>query len=380
MRRVAVAGLASALLSVLVAAGCNPAAPSAPAPAAQPAPAPDSRPVAAPAPEDATWQKVIEAAKKEGTVTAYDYFLVGDIGLSVSRAFEARYGIKLSMIPGRGAELLERVKTERRLGQMTGDYIGSSAPNVMNFKREGLTESTADKLPGLKDKTKFALDIRDLDPSGHLLGFNYNNYTPYINTKLLKPEQAPKSLQDFLDPKWQGKIIARDPIISSGEYISWVPLLNRGIIDKDYLRKLGDQRLVFHLSAQGAADMLARGDAPLHTPGADSSFGKLALEGAPIKAIALEHGSMAYMSAIAAIKNPPHPNATLLFLNWRMGPEGQAAYSKASGEASVRNDVQDFRHPNIVSGGKIAFIASDKDMDDAGTLFREKMLTPLLKR
>jgi ABC-type Fe3+ transport system substrate-binding protein len=39
------------------------------------------------------------------------------------------------------------------------------------------------------------------------------------------------------------------------------------------------------------------------------------------------------------IKNPPHPNAAKVFINWFLSREGQEIYSRAFGHATRRLDV-----------------------------------------
>lgn len=371
----------AAAVATLLGSACAPAPVSPPSALPTSAPAPAAlQPASTPRPEEAAWQKVVAEAKKEGRLTAYDFFLVGDVGLAVSRAFEARYGIQLEMIPGRGAEMLERMKTERRMGKMMADMVGGSSPNTINMKKEGLTAGVSGLLPVFREKDVWSVDPLALDPEGHVMGFNFSNYHGYINTKLMKPEDAPRSLQDYLKPQWKGKIIARDPIISSAEYISFVPLLNRGIIDLAYVKALGEQNLRFHVSPVGSVEMLARGEAPLSLPLSDSTTGPTALTGAPIQAIPLAHGTLAYMSAIAAVKGAPHPNAALVYLNWRFSQEGQSVFGKAAGQASVRKDVTDFRSPAIRAPLKDVIVVTAKDMDDAAQMFQDKVFVPLLKR
>jgi len=43
---------------------------------------------------------------------------------------------------------------------------------------------------------------------------------------------------------------------------------------------------------------------------------------------------------LAIIKDPPHPNATRVFINWFLSREGQATYQKALGEPTRRLDVE----------------------------------------
>ncbi|MBF8304359.1 MAG: hypothetical protein HW399_734, partial [Dehalococcoidia bacterium] len=85
----------TSMLAVLLVLSC--------APGATPTAAPDARPVSTPAPvltsnlppstpQEVEWQKVVEAAKKEGKLTVYSFSFVGDLGLALSKAFKDRYG------------------------------------------------------------------------------------------------------------------------------------------------------------------------------------------------------------------------------------------------------------------------------------------------
>ena len=40
------------------------------------------------------------------------------------------------------------------------------------------------------------------------------------------------------------------------------------------------------------------------------------------------------------IKNPPHPNATKVFVNWLLGKEGQEIFDRAMGVGTRRLDVE----------------------------------------
>ena len=85
-------------------------------------------------------------------------------------------------------------------------------------------------------------------------------------------------------------------------------------------------------------------------------------------------------SAIAAVKGAPHPNAALVYLNWRMSPEGQAVYGQSAGAGSVRKDVADFRPPSLRAPAKDVIVVTAKDMDDAAKMFQDKVFVPLLKK
>ena len=92
---------------ILFSISCAPAA----APASIPTLAPSQVPTPAsnlqpPTSQDITWGKTMEAAKKESSLTLYSYAFTGDLGLALSKAFTDKYGIKVEIVTGRGAEMV----------------------------------------------------------------------------------------------------------------------------------------------------------------------------------------------------------------------------------------------------------------------------------
>jgi ABC-type Fe3+ transport system substrate-binding protein len=45
------------------------------------------------------------------------------------------------------------------------------------------------------------------------------------------------------------------------------------------------------------------------------------------------------VGCVAAVKNPPHPNAAKVFANWLLAKEGQDIFGKALGQGTRRLDV-----------------------------------------
>ena len=64
--------------------------------------------------------------------------------------------------------------------------------------------------------------------------------------------------------------------------------------------------------------------------------------GLPLKSVSIPRDEI-YVSGgsgnVGIMKSAPHPNATKVFLNWFLGPEGQETYSRAMGHATRRLDV-----------------------------------------
>ncbi len=63
--------------------------------------------------------------------------------------------------------------------------------------------------------------------------------------------------------------------------------------------------------------------------------------GAPLRFIHLKEGSSITTKGPAILKDAPHPNAALVFLNWLMSREGQIAISKPQGRITIRTDIEE---------------------------------------
>ena len=70
-----------------------------------------SMPAAAQTPAD--WDKIVAAAKAEGSVTFYTGLPGNPTTKKIDEAFEKKYGIRMDVLEMRATELRERIRTER---------------------------------------------------------------------------------------------------------------------------------------------------------------------------------------------------------------------------------------------------------------------------
>lgn len=367
--------LTTILVAIIAAflAGCAPKAAPAPQPAPTQAPAPV--PAAAPAlsPEQKAWEQVVAAAKKEGSVTVYSFGWRGDIGTEIVRAFEQRYGIKVEMITGRGAEFLERLKTEQRSGRMVADMFEGGTPHAVNMKKAGLTTAFTD-LPALKDLSVFVASPRSPDPEGHVAAYNVYIYSPYINTNLVKPGEEPKAWKDLLDPKWKGKMLFGSPAVSMVVYMQFWPLKAAGVVDMDYLRALAKQDIFWTTGTAEDAQRLSRGERVLSIFGTPVEMAGPIASGAPMKAIPMEPAMTAADISLAAIKGGPHPNATKVLFNWMYTSEGQLAHNKPRGTSSILKGAPSFLPPAADVKASRIIVTTPQLLDDEAKSFNDKIM------
>src|SRR5437899_11857466 len=159
----------------------------------------------APPPEPVT-PALIEAAKKEGQVI---YYTSTDLPVAerLAKAFEAKYSGIAVRVERTGAErVFQRIGQEYASNIHVVDVVNSSdAAHFIVWKRDGIL---APYVP--EDVAKFyPADHKDVD--GQFASFRVWLSIIASNTNLVKPEGAPKSFADLLDPKWKGKIVKAHP-------------------------------------------------------------------------------------------------------------------------------------------------------------------------
>ena len=84
-------------------------------------------------PAAAADQALIDAAKKEGSVTWYTTLIVNQMARPAVAAFEKKYGIKVNYLRNDSQEIMLRVQAEHRAGKILADVYdgvtGVSTPD-----------------------------------------------------------------------------------------------------------------------------------------------------------------------------------------------------------------------------------------------------------
>lgn len=264
------------------------------------------------------------------------------------------------------------------MGSMTADTFEGSATHVTNAKVAETIMASAQGLPALSEKGVWSLEPLSQDKDGYVLAFMPLVGAPYINTKLVKAEDEPKSWFDIMQPRWKGQMMMQDPAISTGAY-RLVGYVRHGVFNEDFLRQLVNQDIRFTTGVQQEAQLLAQGQRSLSLFMVESDSAGLIKEGAPIKAVSMKEGVVALAMAIGQVKNNPHPNATRVFLNWLFTQEGQQANAQAKSSSTVRNDVQNFT-PSAARVQTRLLTLTGEMQDEQTKLFADKYLVKLWGR
>lgn len=287
-----------ALLTILIAC----------APKATPAPVPVSGLAVTPGSADIAWQKVIQDAKKEGKLSVYSFNLTGDVGTAVTKAVREKLGIEMEVVTGPGAQLVERIKSERRSGQYLVDVMDGSPALVVQSKQEGSTIRWPE-IPVLKEKDAWKFQPV-LDKDSHLMWWIPIIYMPYYNTNLVKADEVPKSWNDFLAPKWKGKLAISNPDTIASLNRFYTIMTSRGVLPASYFQELAKQELRFYPTFRDDIAATARGEVAIDLSSAGMVANTLIKQGAPLRPFDITEGLTASGAVVVNLQNAPHPNDT----------------------------------------------------------------------
>jgi iron(III) transport system substrate-binding protein len=260
---------------------------------------------------------LLPQAKQEGSVSFYNGStrIEQSQAAVISKAFEAKFGFPMNVIVagiGPHAPVAQRIRTEFQKGvKPPFDVHATTARLLVTVREVGAIEQVDWPALGV--------------PEGRLLptmdGFLISTIprTVTYNTKLVSKEEAPRRLEDLLDPKWKGKIVA--PAFG-GAFAYLIPVLGEQQT-YDFVRKLiNEQKIVLARSFTEVVQKVANGEYKLGF-GVPADLSGLRRRGAPIENAPLQKVSGANVYG-AVLKNADHPAAAKVFLYFACcTPEGQ---------------------------------------------------------
>src|SRR5450432_1181414 len=290
-------------------------------------------PIKAAAPEPtAITPGLIEAANKEAKVILYSSMDL-PVGEKLGKAFEAKYpGIAVQIERSGSERLFQRVAQEYGSNIHAADVINSSdASHFISWKKNGwmapfVSEDIAQHfLPQFRDPDGMSATSRI-----YLSSIAYN-------TNLVKPEDAPKSFADLLDPKWAGKMVKGHPAYSGTIMTATFQLVRE--LGWNYFEKLAAQRVMQVQSSTDPPKKLSLGERAVMADGNEYGIVLLKEAGQPVEPVYALEGTPTVSGPTGIFVSAPHPNAAKLFQAWLHTRETQQFFIDFTAQYSVHAQV-----------------------------------------
>lgn len=295
------------------------------------------------------------AANREGTVEVIAS-QGSDLATALTRGFQAAYpNIQVDLSQMNGAQAGPKIVTQVGAGQgLTDVALLGSTSAIQTLMPANALDPLQQYLVGPESKTQQVWSggaFTFADDAGQyiLIPSLYVQSPFYYNPDLFSPDGF-TSRQGLLDPQWKGKIAMLNPLAGgggSGQSTFWyaTPSLGKPFIQQFFTQQSPD---VFD-DDQTILDGLAHGKYAIAIGPSDTLATQFINEGLPVRPFAtstLPEGDFTTAGGgnVVVPKNPPHPNATKVYIDYLLSEEGQAALVNATGFASLRQDVP---HDNV---------------------------------
>ncbi|MBP8036425.1 MAG: ABC transporter substrate-binding protein [Negativicutes bacterium] len=173
------------------------------------------------------------------------------------------------------------------------------------------------------------------DTEGFWTGVRINAIVMAYNTKKVKPEEAPKTWQELLDPKWKGRIAMPNPLLSGTAYVGVGALAQK--YGWEYFDKLKANGIKVESGNTALQNKLIQGEYDVVII-LEENILKMGAKGEPVKVAYPADGAIINPSPIAIFSSAQNPEAAKALTDWWLSKEGQEMVVKGWMH-SVRDDV-----------------------------------------
>jgi iron(III) transport system substrate-binding protein len=252
-------------------------------------------------------QKLLEAARKEGTLTVYTSMVDKDIR-QLADAFQKKYGVKVSIWRGSAHKVVQRTVTEARAGRDEVDVVQN--PSVQ-------MEAMHDEKLLVRLQSPYVRDLiqRTVPAHGEWAPLRGYVFVQAYNTQKVSKDELPRTYADLLDPRWKGRL----GIEAKAE--AWYHALLEIMGEEKGTKYFRDLIATNGVSVRSGNSVLNNLVVAGEVPFALSVYSYLPeraqAKGAPVATLALKP-TIAYTDGIGISKRAPHPNAAALFIDFML--------------------------------------------------------------
>src|SRR5438552_8520533 len=285
-------------------------------------------------PATAVTPQLIEAAQKEGTVVFYTSIDL-PVAEKLAKAFEAKYPGIAVRVERTGAErVFQRIGQEYSSNIHAVDVVNSSdAAHFIVWKRDGILA------PYVPEEVAKFYPAEHRDADGQFASFRVWLSIIAYNTNLVKPDEAPKSFADLLDPKWKGKIVKAHPGYS-GTIMTASYQMQRDL-GWGWFEQLAKQNIMQVQSSADPPKKLDLGERAVMADGNEYNIFQMKESGRPVEPVYASEGSPLIIGPNGIFKSSPNPNAAKLFQAFCFSRDAQQLIIDIGGLRSAHPQTQE---------------------------------------
>ena len=287
--------------------------------------------------------KLIDAAKKEGGKVVIYGSLESQVVDEVLAGFRKKTGLNAEYWRASAMSVMNRSMSEYRAGAPLYDIVMNNSDPLVIMANEGMIAKYDS--PTAKKYPKEQIDPR-LGPVSR-----YGIVGVVFHKGSIKAEDAPRSLDDLVSPKYKGMLVMADPTLHVTT-IQWLSSLHK-IMPKEradrFIRDLAATKPTLVESMLPAAERMANGEFPIALTFIKYAY-TAAKSGAPLDYVRLD--KMLGDAHYAVLSNKaPRPSAGKAFIDYYLDDDNMKVLAQA-GEFPNRKGI----YPPLAGADKIQYV------------------------
>jgi iron(III) transport system substrate-binding protein len=259
--------------------------------------------------------ELVEAARKEGSLTWYIAQVDTATAENMGRAFSTRFpGVTVSVIRTTGQVAYERLLLDLKNGAAQCDVFSSTdVSQYAALKKRG---SLANYVPA-GAATLLPAFQKAADP-GYMYPSSATSHLLIYNSIHVQPADAPKTWTDLLDPRWKGRVATGHPAFSGCTGI-WVVALTKAY-GWQYFERLAKNNPRIGRSGNDPVTLINAGECLVGPAPGNIAFQQVDKNN-PIVPVYPADGATLCVGPSSVMANAPHPNAARLYMEWLMSDD-----------------------------------------------------------
>jgi iron(III) transport system substrate-binding protein len=287
--------------------------------------------------------KLVEAAKKEGGRVVVYGSIENDTMDLVAAALKKKTGLDVDYWRDAANKVTDRVSAESRAGKPQADVVLTTTSTMQLIQKDGF-------LAKYDSPAAKAFPKEFTDPN---LGPAYRSTVIGVvyHTGLVKPSEAPKSLEDLVKPQYKGKVVFPDPSQHTTT-AQWLASLHKIMgVEKanKFIQDLAASKPLLVPSLTPAGERITTGETPIGIAFLKNVvfYGR---KGVPLDYVRLGKFMGDGQSVTLAAK-APHVNAGKAFVDFFLGEESLKIMADI-GEFVTRKGI----YPPLPDANKIQLV------------------------
>jgi ABC-type Fe3+ transport system substrate-binding protein len=265
---------------------------------------------------------IVSGARKEGAVTLYTGMIVDQAVRPIVAGFQKKYPfIKIQYVREDPSPMAQKLISEARANKVMADVIENMGIEVQLKAGDVIRPFWSPELAEYGEEFK--------KPSVYVAAFRNNYFGLAYNTNQVSSTEVPKTYNDLLNPKWKGKMVWSNSITGWALFSTHIRKIMGESKGTSYLQELSKQDIALMSSSpRTVVDRVISGDYAIainifiHHPVLS------ARKGAPIASKLLDPVP-SMLGTLMLPKNPRHPHAAMLLIDYLLSKEGQSILKDA---------------------------------------------------